>query len=337
MDRRWLERAGLPETVDEPRRLADDEESSLDVIRRQLDREFPHSSPWTSPESTARPGTGVRQVRHGAQGHTRRAAAGSRARFLIATLGLAVCAVGGAAATRAVVRQLENFEPPDIRNDVAARQARDTARPTHTARSPGPLPSSTVVPPAPARPDAAGASSAQPARSPGPPPSSTAVQPAPAPRPDDAGASSARPSARASPGDGVKALPPRSEPPRLRTAGNPALLPPRPAKTTRPTSAATSEGRPRPASAAPASSAKRLAAAPPTAEKPGRPTHRAQAAPSSASAPRDLVGAPIDYYYGGRYFRFADGAWLAAGRLEGPWERVDPAEVPGPVLTLRAQ
>jgi hypothetical protein len=40
------------------------------------------------------------------------------------------------------------------------------------------------------------------------------------------------------------------------------------------------------------------------------------------------------YYYAGRFFKHADGQWLAASRHDGPWEPVDADEVPSPLLAL---
>ena len=75
----------------------------------------------------------------------------------------------------------------------------------------------------------------------------------------------------------------------------------------------------------------------PKAAEPGNPV-RART-PSSPTSPRDPVlaaGAPISYYYGGRYFRYSDGAWFAAARHDGPWGYVDADRVPGPVRALPA-
>ena len=40
------------------------------------------------------------------------------------------------------------------------------------------------------------------------------------------------------------------------------------------------------------------------------------------------------FFYGGRYFVFADGIWYASSGYDGPWDIVDPAFVPGPILAV---
>src|SRR6266508_3606510 len=73
----------------------------------------------------------------------------------------------------------------------------------------------------------------------------------------------------------------------------------------------------------------------PKAAAPGRPV-QARTLSSPAPPPEHVfaAGAPISYYYGGRYFRYSDGAWSAAERHDGPWRYVDANRGPGPVLAL---
>jgi len=140
---------------------------------------------------------------------------------------------------------------------------------------------------------------------------------APRPRPETPGAGS----------PAQARIPPPPAPPREVVE----TLPPRP-QTAEPGRLAQS---PRTSSSPPPSEVVKALPPRPKAAAPGRPV-QARTLSSPAPPPEHVLaaGAPISYYYGGRYFRYSDGAWSAAERHDGPWRYVDANRVPGPVLAL---
>lgn len=147
---------------------------------------------------------------------------------------------------------------------------------------------------------------------------------APRARPDTQGAGSSAqapiPASPVPPDAVVEALPPRPE---TAEPGPLAQAPRIPSS-------------PPPSGVAKALPPRRTAAEPGTPVRARTPSSPART-PSSPAPPRRPVlaaGAPISYYYGGRYFRYSDGAWFTAERHDGPWGYVDADRVPGPVLAL---